>query len=349
MHHVVAHGFTFGGIAAANIEIEGCNVSATTIHNLFDLDGTLTSKLDFSKANVEKVANLVQMQVLFLDEARCSDVCVMDSRGLNALQVSMLDNEIFEAVTKYLNLCDVQRKGYADPNADEFGDVHLVLFGDFKCPAVAPMRLTMHLLLEYHNHGHGYWRQRQLPPATSKPPFIVLPWVQRFDFRVLRQNRRIIEDANRQEEIDNFHQVLADISLGNCTEVVRRFFVDAYVRGALQGGSADQCPLEKVTSVFTKRRYRDSWNRALMRKIQRGHNHSMKIRGMVRARGQRGANWWSEKRVAHIRRMTRTQNLWQLHLAGDWFAAWETKDAHPQPHLMRAMFARALYRRTNPS
>ena len=44
----------------------------------------------------------------------------------------MLDQEIFEAVTKYLNLCDVQRKGYADPNADEFGDVHLVLFGDFK-------------------------------------------------------------------------------------------------------------------------------------------------------------------------------------------------------------------------
>ena len=52
-------------------------------------------------------------------------------------QVSMLDQEIFEAVTKYLNLCDVQRKGYADPNADEFGDVHLVLFGDFKCPPVA--------------------------------------------------------------------------------------------------------------------------------------------------------------------------------------------------------------------
>ena len=66
-------GFAFGGIAAANVEIEGCNVNATTIHNLFDLDGNLTSKLDFSKANVEKVAVLVQMQVLFLDEARCSD------------------------------------------------------------------------------------------------------------------------------------------------------------------------------------------------------------------------------------------------------------------------------------
>ena len=28
---------------------------------------------------------------------------------------------------------------------------------------------------------------KQLPPATSKPPFIVLPWVyEKFDFRVLR-------------------------------------------------------------------------------------------------------------------------------------------------------------------
>ncbi len=33
---------------------------------------------------------------------------------------------------------------------------------------------------------------------------------------------------------------------------------------------------------------------------------------------------------------------WQLHLAGDWFPAWETKDAHPQPHLMRAMLTANL-------
>jgi len=78
MRRVMTHDLTFGGIAAANVEIEGCNVSATTIHNLFDLDGNLTSKLDFSKANVEKVAVLVQMQVLFLDEARRSDRCVAD-------------------------------------------------------------------------------------------------------------------------------------------------------------------------------------------------------------------------------------------------------------------------------
>ena len=38
------------------------------------------------------------------------------------------------------------------------------------------------------------------------------------------------------------------------------------MRGA-RFGSAESCPLEKVTSVFTKRRYRDAWNRALMRKI----------------------------------------------------------------------------------
>ena len=75
-------GFAFGGIAAANVEIEGCSVSASTIHNLFDLDGNLISKLDFAKVHVEKVATLVQMQVLFLDEARHSSVSVMDPRVL---------------------------------------------------------------------------------------------------------------------------------------------------------------------------------------------------------------------------------------------------------------------------
>ncbi len=36
----------------------------------FDLDNQYVSKLDFAKMNVEKVARLVQMEVLMLDEAR---------------------------------------------------------------------------------------------------------------------------------------------------------------------------------------------------------------------------------------------------------------------------------------
>ena len=41
----------------------------------------------------------------------------------------MLDCEIFESITQLLNLCDHTRKGHADPNMDEFGDTHLILFG----------------------------------------------------------------------------------------------------------------------------------------------------------------------------------------------------------------------------
>ena len=42
---------------------------ATTIHALFELDGELHSKMDFSKLDDPKVAFLLQLQVLLLDEA----------------------------------------------------------------------------------------------------------------------------------------------------------------------------------------------------------------------------------------------------------------------------------------
>eukprot|EP00973_Karenia_brevis_P008685 1174834-Karenia_brevis.AAC.1 len=44
---------------------------------------------------------------------------------------------------------------------------------------------------------------KQLPPATSRAPFVVDPQVPlEFKFRVLRQNRRIINDPDRKEELD---------------------------------------------------------------------------------------------------------------------------------------------------
>ena len=58
------------GIAAANVEIEGTDVCATTIHNLFDLDNEYTSKLDFAHLTNAKVAGLMALNVLLLDEAR---------------------------------------------------------------------------------------------------------------------------------------------------------------------------------------------------------------------------------------------------------------------------------------
>ncbi len=81
-----------------------------------------------------------------------------------------------------------------------------------------------------------------------------------------RENRRVVNDPSRQASIEEFHTVLSDVSYGECTDMVKKFIVQSYVRGA-RYGSAELCPLEKVTSVFTKRRYRDAWNRALVRKI----------------------------------------------------------------------------------
>ena len=58
------------GIAAANIEIEKTGVTATTIHNMFEFDGEYKSRLDFAKFTNAKVADLITMEVLLLDEAR---------------------------------------------------------------------------------------------------------------------------------------------------------------------------------------------------------------------------------------------------------------------------------------
>jgi hypothetical protein len=115
--------------------------------------------------------------------------------------------------------------------------------------------------------------------AQGKAPFIVLPMVHSFDFRVLRQNRRVVQDEARRQEIENFHNVLTDISYCECTPAVREFIVNAYVRGAqVGGGSSEHCPFEGNTAVFTKRRYRDAWNRAVTRRLSRVHNHSLKIK-----------------------------------------------------------------------
>ena len=56
------------GIAAANVDIEGTEVSASTIHAMLDLDTDLKSKLDFAKLSHDKVAALMALEVLFIDE-----------------------------------------------------------------------------------------------------------------------------------------------------------------------------------------------------------------------------------------------------------------------------------------
>ena len=162
-----------------------------------------------------------------------------------------------------------------------------------------------------------------------------------FTFRVLRQNRRVVADASRAHELENFHEVLSDISWGMATQRVRDFIVKAYVRGAICG-NADRSELEGSTSVFTKRRFRDRWNRVIVRRLAKTKNHSLKVKARVRARGARGQHWYNERRTQLARKKSRTQALWNLHLAGDWHPDSETKTPPSRPHMMRTMLVSNL-------
>jgi hypothetical protein len=165
----------------------------------------------------------------------------------------------------------------------------------------------------------------------------VLPSVHEgFEFRVLRQNRRVTADPSRAQELEDFHHVLGDVSEGRPSDAVRRFLVQAYVRGTADG-CAEKAAVEDCTAIFTKRRYRDRWNRTVVRRIGKVHNHFLKIHGRVRARGARGQQWFSEARTAQLRRKARCQSAWNLHLAGDWHGDLETMALPPRPHLMRCM------------
>ena len=157
------------------------------MHNTFDFDGSYASKLDFSKTSSDKVRALISLQVLLLDE------------------VSMLDVDIWDAMSKILSIADHTRHRGFREEADEYGSVHVILFGDFK----------------------------QLPPATSKPPFIALPRVHlKFEFRVLTQNRRVLTDVSRTDEIEAFHAVLHDVSRGIASQLVRQFLIQACPLGS---------------------------------------------------------------------------------------------------------------------
>ena len=101
-------------IATANAEIEGTQVSATTVHNLFDFNSEHISQLDFSKVAQAKVAALIQLRVLLLDE------------------VSMLDYVCFNSICKVLSDIDHCRRPDAAVESDVLGSVHISLFGNLK-------------------------------------------------------------------------------------------------------------------------------------------------------------------------------------------------------------------------
>ena len=78
--------------------------------------------------------------------------------------------------------------------------------------------------------------------------------------------------------------------------------------------------------------------------LQEGHNERSRVVGeaKVRARGTRGQNWYTEKRVSFLRSKVRTQSSWLLHLAGDFHVNFETKPLLHTQHLMRCMLTSNL-------
>ena len=55
-----------------------------------------------------------------------------------------------------------------------------------------------------------------------------------------------------------------------------------------------------------------------------------------------GHNWFHPRKTQQVRGKARTQNLWTLHLAGDFHTFYETERQAANPHLMRCMLTTNL-------
>ena len=143
----------------------------------------------------------------------------------------MIDCDISGSLTEQLGIADNTRRGTTEV-ADEHGKVHLVLFGHYKelLPAT-----SQHGRRAPENHNSQRCETRNETAILSgvkarneiavlsgvkipegfrgKAPFISIPRVyQNFDFRVLRQNRRIVSDESRRDELEDFHQAGARVA-----------------------------------------------------------------------------------------------------------------------------------------
>ena len=93
-----------------NHSLIGTDVQASTMHALFELDYDLKSKLDLAKTEHPKVAALLALEVLFIDE------------------VSMIDVDCWSAVSELFATVAHAKRPDAR-SADVFGELHLILFG----------------------------------------------------------------------------------------------------------------------------------------------------------------------------------------------------------------------------
>ncbi len=144
-------------------------------------------------------------------------------------------------------------------------------------------RVQVHLLF--------FMDVKQLPPATCRPIFISSPkLVEHFRFATLNENRRIASGGpNRQQELETYHQVLEDMARCRATPAVRRFVINAYVRGAY--ATAGNAEFEDSTSIFSKRRYRDRWNRTVVKRLARECGHNLKVHAKCKPRFSENSGW----------------------------------------------------------
>ena len=163
-------------------------------------------------------------------------------------EASMIDDRCWDAMKDQLTTVGAlhlrDQGSVKHPAADDYGRVHLILACDLK----------------------------QLPPATARPPCIAgdTKMLDTFAFRMLRQNRRL------QEGSDAFHGTLEDIGAGVHSDQVRQFLIEAYKRGAEM--TQDNVGFEDSTACFTKRRYRDRWNRRVLVRLGKNISASLKSR-----------------------------------------------------------------------
>ena len=148
----------------------------------------------------------------------------------------------------------------------------------------------------------------------------------------------MVKDQTRREELDRYHAVLDNVGRGMETFGVKQLVIDAFVRGALaKKQTGDFVDLEGFTTIFSKRRYRDHWNRGVISRLARNSDHSMKIQGVV-VNGYASVNEpFKERTKKLIKRHAKTQALWNLKLSGNWHPSYETSLLVHVPHMMRVM------------
>ena len=182
---------------------------------------------------------------------------------------------------------------------------------------------------------------KQLPPATSNPPFIAgdPEFSTVFDFRVLRQNRRLAAGSNEEEQqaLDTFHGVL-DVAYGRPAPRVREALVAAYARGAQQ--NQETVGFESSTACVAKRRYRDRWNGKVLTRIGKRYGRSLRVKAVFLARGSQ-QQWVRAVAAREIRRTIRSQCLTTLKLAGQWLEDPPVRHAKV-PHCVRVMLVANL-------